>query len=95
MNNIINVCNSYKFNCSLNDDPRLRPYVGNGHIATVIKNDLIHMNGFYNGHMTKSTRAIIPSTCDINITGTSPDYQFSRKYVLNAAEGNPKPCSYK
>ncbi len=33
--------------CSL--DYRLLPYIGNGHIATVVYNDVIYMNEFYNG----------------------------------------------
>jgi hypothetical protein len=31
-------------------DYRILPYIGNGHIATVVYNDVIYMNGLYNGH---------------------------------------------
>lgn len=30
-------------------DFRLLPYIGNGHIATVVYGDVIYMNGVYNG----------------------------------------------
>ncbi len=30
-------------------DYRILPYIGNGHIATVVYNDVIYMNGLYNG----------------------------------------------
>ena len=30
-------------------DYRIMPYVGNGHVATVIFSDSIYMNGLYNG----------------------------------------------
>ncbi len=28
---------------------RILPYIGNGHVATVVYNDVIYMNGLYNG----------------------------------------------
>ncbi|UJR10942.1 hypothetical protein I4U23_015127 [Adineta vaga] len=49
------------FNGSL-IDYRIMPYVGNGHIATVIFSDFIYMNGLYNGENGTSHRARIPST---------------------------------
>ena len=30
-------------------DFRIMPYIGNGHVATVIFSDLVFMNGIYNG----------------------------------------------
>ncbi len=30
-------------------DFRLLPYIGNGHVATVVYSDVIYMNGLYNG----------------------------------------------
>ena len=30
-------------------DFRILPYIGNGHIATVVLSDFIYMNGLYNG----------------------------------------------
>lgn len=30
-------------------DFRLLPYIGNGHLATVVYSDYVYMNGFYNG----------------------------------------------
>ncbi len=30
-------------------DYRILPYIGNGHLATVVYNDVIYMNGLYNG----------------------------------------------
>ena len=30
-------------------DYRLLPYIGNGHLATVVYSDFVYMNGFYNG----------------------------------------------
>jgi hypothetical protein len=30
-------------------DYRILPYIGNGQLATVVYNDVIYMNGLYNG----------------------------------------------
>ncbi|CAF0972643.1 unnamed protein product [Rotaria sp. Silwood1] len=43
-------------------DYRMMPYVGNGHVATVVFSDFIYMNGLYNGENGTSHRARIPST---------------------------------
>ncbi|CAF3413981.1 unnamed protein product [Rotaria socialis] len=43
-------------------DYRMMPYVGNGHVATVVFSDFIYMNGLYNGDNGTSHRARIPST---------------------------------
>ncbi|CAF2078358.1 unnamed protein product [Rotaria magnacalcarata] len=40
----------------------MMPYVGNGHVATVVFSDFIYMNGLYNGDNGTSHRARIPST---------------------------------
>ncbi|CAF1126931.1 unnamed protein product [Adineta steineri] len=53
-------------------DYRIMPYVGNGHIATVVFSDFIYMNGLYNGENGTSHRARIPST---------HNWQFNTKRV--------------
>ena len=70
-------------------DARNRPSVGNGHIATVVHTDTVHMNGVYNGRLTASHRAIIPSPVNVNITHISPgDIQpLKRWYSIQAKQG--------
>ncbi|UJR32210.1 hypothetical protein I4U23_019675 [Adineta vaga] len=64
-------------------DFRILPYIGNGHIATVVFSDFIYMNGLYNGDNGTSHRARIPSTLN---------WQFqidpsSALYTLNVSSG--------
>ena len=66
----------------------LMPSVANGHLGTTLYNAEVYMNGLYNGAHGDSHRAIIPSTCSINITGTVPHSHCDRTYTLNVGEGN-------
>ncbi|CAF2684788.1 unnamed protein product [Rotaria sp. Silwood2] len=64
-------------------DYRILPYIGNGHVATVVFSDFIYMNGLYNGENGTSHRARIPSTLN---------WQFNIKpssslYTLNVSSG--------
>ncbi|CAF3415662.1 unnamed protein product [Rotaria sp. Silwood1] len=64
-------------------DYRMMPYVGNGHVATVVFSDFIYMNGLYNGENGTSHRARIPSTLN---------WQFlihpsSSSFTLNVSSG--------
>ncbi|CAF1358035.1 unnamed protein product [Adineta ricciae] len=64
-------------------DYRILPYIGNGHVATVVFSDFIYMNGLYNGDNGTSHRARIPSTLNwqfqIDLTSTL--------YTLNVSSG--------
>ncbi|CAF3541630.1 unnamed protein product [Rotaria sp. Silwood1] len=64
-------------------DYRILPYIGNGHIATVVFSDFIYMNGLYNGENGTSHRARIPSTLNwqFNIN------PLSSLYTLNVSSG--------
>ena len=75
------------YHCSLPSNSRLRPSVANGHLGTVVHSPSVFMNGLYNGYMTDSHRAVVPSTCSLNVTGTEPESKFKRKYRLNVGEG--------
>ncbi|CAF1060401.1 unnamed protein product [Adineta steineri] len=64
-------------------DYRILPYIGNGHLATVVFSDFIYMNGLYNGDNGTSHRARIPSTLNwqFNIDPSSSTY------TLNVSSG--------
>ncbi|CAF4294894.1 unnamed protein product [Rotaria sp. Silwood2] len=64
-------------------DFRLLPYIGNGHIATVVYSDFIYMNGLYNGENGTSHRARIPSTVNWEFIIISK----SSLYTLNVSSG--------
>ncbi|CAF1604892.1 unnamed protein product [Adineta ricciae] len=64
-------------------DYRLMPYVGNGHVATVIFSDFIYMNGIFNGENGTSHRARIPSTLNWQFRINSS----SSLYSLDVASG--------
>ncbi|XP_013407124.1 mediator of RNA polymerase II transcription subunit 12, partial [Lingula anatina] len=67
---------------------RYLPTIGNGHVGTVVYSDAIYMNGLYNGRLTSSHRARIPSSCAVNITAVEPSQgPLVRLYALNVAEG--------
>ncbi|XP_064602708.1 protein-glucosylgalactosylhydroxylysine glucosidase-like [Liolophura sinensis] len=71
----------------LPSDPRLRPGIGNGQVATVVYSDSIYMNGLYNGFHSDSHRARIPAFCSVQITGVNPPAEFHRTYSLNVSTG--------
>jgi len=73
--------------CSLPQDPRQRPSVGNGYLATVVHGDDVYMSGMYNGEAGDSHRAAIPSSCSFVIGGTEPQTDFNRTYELNVGAG--------
>ncbi|CAF5207064.1 unnamed protein product, partial [Rotaria magnacalcarata] len=64
-------------------DFRLLPYIGNGHVATVVYSDFIYMNGLYNGENGTSHRARIPSTLNWKFKIKSK----SSLYTLNVSSG--------
>ncbi|CAF4972350.1 unnamed protein product [Rotaria sp. Silwood1] len=64
-------------------DFRLLPYIGNGHIATVVYSDVIYMNGLYNGENGTSHRAHIPSALNWEFKINSS----SSLYTLNVSSG--------
>ncbi|CAM4963855.1 unnamed protein product [Rotaria socialis] len=64
-------------------DFRLLPYIGNGHLATVVYSDFIYMNGLYNGENGTSHRARIPSTLNWKFKIKSR----SSLYTLNVSSG--------
>ncbi|CAF1270300.1 unnamed protein product [Adineta steineri] len=64
-------------------DYRILPYIGNGHLATVVYNDVIYMNGLYNGQNGTSHRACIPSTLNWQFKINSS----SSLYTLNVSSG--------
>ena len=72
---------------SLPSNPKYRPSLSNGHIGTAVHNTVMCMNGLYNGYLTDSKRAIIPSMVNWNITGTNPTTNLLRSYELNVGEG--------
>ena len=69
-----------------NIEPKLMPYVGNGHIASTIFNNAIFMNGLYNGQRGESHRARLPNVH--NFSFISPAGNFTRQqYVLDLKNG--------
>ncbi|CAH1792620.1 unnamed protein product, partial [Owenia fusiformis] len=70
---------------SFPDDVRLRPPIGNGHIATNVLSDTIYMNGVFNGYADDSHRARIPSTVAIDVV--KEDTRENRTYILNMKDG--------
>ncbi|KAK3093895.1 hypothetical protein FSP39_021562 [Pinctada imbricata] len=78
---------------SFSSDTRLRPSLGNGHVATVVKNDAIFMNGLYNGYNVTSHRARIPSPLisDLNVSCflllNNPCSSVQVAYVLDVGGG--------
>lgn len=68
------------------ENDRIRPTLGNGHIATVVYTDTIYMNGLYNGLRVFSHRARIPSTCAIKIVSTTTRITKS-SYSLDIEKG--------
>lgn len=73
--------------CRLSDNPRLRPSVGNGHIATAVFSQVICMHGLYNGAGTDSHRAAIPSTVSWQLDRIEPEDPHDRHYFLDTSEG--------
>ena len=73
--------------CSLPKDPRQRPSVGNGYLATVAHGADVFISGVYNGEATDSHRAAVPATCSFIITATEPTTKFNRTYELNVGAG--------
>jgi hypothetical protein len=76
------------------------PYVGNGHVATVIFSDFIYMNGIYNGQNGLSLLRLFSIKICVSKTGTSHraripstlNWQFrmnssSSLYSLDVASG--------
>jgi len=47
----------YFFFCSLPDDEKQVPTIGNGHVATLVYSDTVYMNGLYTGLRGDSHRA--------------------------------------
>ncbi|CAG2204494.1 ATHL1 [Mytilus edulis] len=68
------------------ENDRIRPTLGNGHIATVVYTDTIYMNGLYNGLRVFSHRARIPSTCAIEVVSTTTRITKS-SYSLDIEKG--------
>ena len=67
-------------------DPRLMPYVGNGHLASTIFNNAIFVNGLYNGQRGESHRARIANFHNFNLI--SPSGKFTTtQYVLDVKNG--------
>ena len=73
--------------CSLPKDPRQRPSVGNGYLATVVHGADMFLSGVYNGEGSASHRAAIPSTCSFVISGTEPPSTLNTTYELNVGAG--------
>ncbi|XP_064602978.1 protein-glucosylgalactosylhydroxylysine glucosidase-like [Liolophura sinensis] len=68
-------------------DRGLWPTVGNGHIATVVNSDTIHMNGLYNGAQATSHRARIPALIAIEISIAAPKVPVIKTYSLEMGGG--------
>ncbi|CAF1479752.1 unnamed protein product [Didymodactylos carnosus] len=68
-------------------DYRILPYVGNGHIATVVLSNSVYMNGIYNGENGTSHRARIPSTHNWYIRSPSRSNFTKSLYTLNVSAG--------
>lgn len=76
-------------------DPKLMPYVGNGHLASTIFDNKVYVNGLYNGERGESHRARVPNTHNFRILTDDVDGFWSRRYVLDMRRGkfdssNPK-----
>lgn len=67
-------------------DPKLMPYVGNGHLASTIFDNAVYLNGVYNGREGESHRANIPSIHNFKIEPLSDDFK-DRQYVLDVKHG--------
>lgn len=62
--------------------------VGNGHVATTVYTDTVHMNGLYNGNRGESHRARIPSGNNIRInTPTNGDPIQRQTFALDVGKG--------
>lgn len=67
-------------------EPKLMPYVGNGHLASTIFNNAIFLNGLYNGQRGESHRARLPNFH--NFSFISPAGKFtSQQYILDLKNG--------
>ncbi|CAF1411448.1 unnamed protein product [Rotaria sp. Silwood1] len=62
-------------------DFRILPYIGNGHIATVVYSDFIYMSGLYNGE--NAIDHVFPSTINWKFIIISK----SSLYTLNVSPG--------
>ena len=74
-------------NCSLPKEPRQRPSVGNGYLATVAHGADVFVSGVYSGEGIEAHRAAVPSTCSFVVSATEPPTTFNRTYELNVAAG--------
>jgi protein-glucosylgalactosylhydroxylysine glucosidase len=80
----LNIKISYDFR--LPGDDRFMPAVGNGHIATNVFSDTVHINGLYNGRAGESRRARIPSYANIRLNTTLTHHPFKPVYTLDTKE---------
>ena len=81
------MCKIVCYIISLPSYPKWRPTIGNGHIGTAVHSNVVCMNGLFNGVLTQSRRAAVPSTVGWNISGVEPMQNYERSYVLNTTEG--------
>jgi protein-glucosylgalactosylhydroxylysine glucosidase len=74
------------FDFRLPGDDRFMPAIGNGHIATNVFSDAVHINGLYNGKAGESHRSRIPGYANIRLNTTLTHDPFNPVYTLDTKE---------